>query len=173
MNVVAWVLDALKVYPEPASLPESLTDATPIQLAEARSRLSQIAQVATELRKLVDQELAGALQGSALRYGDSVYRASNGRGTAKVASSCEGEWWDDVVLGLKNSPRPAELLAALYPASSVRLTALPKLEAALSYDTDELKNHYIRYDPPSTPLSVMPIAKAPKYLQDLEEGELR
>lgn len=170
MNPLAWILDSLKVHPEPVSIPD-VSELTPIELAEIRSRLQTFSQVATELRKLVDQELAGALQGSALRYGDTVYRASNGRGTAKVVD--ENCWWADVVEGLQHSPNPEGLLAALFPASSVRLTALPKLIAAGTEHGEELKTRHFAYDPPSTPLSVMPIQKAPKYLQDLEEGELR
>lgn len=170
MNPLAWVVDALKVPREPM-LPESLEGATPLQLAEAKNRLQEISRVAYQLRLLIDAELAGALQGSALRYGDTVYRASGGRGTAKVVD--EVLWWDEVVEGLKASPVPVALLSALFPASSVRITALPMLAAALGEEADEFKNRHIFYDPPSSPLSVMPIQKAPKYLQDLEEGELR
>lgn len=170
MNPLAWVVDALKVPREPM-LPESLTDATPIQLAEARSRLQEISRVANELRKLVDQELAGALQGSALNYGGQIIRSANGRGSAKVIEGVG--WWDTVLEGLKQSPNPVGLLASLYPASSLRLTALPMLAAALSREPAELKSEFIIYEPATSPLSVMPIDRAPKYLQDLEEGQIR
>lgn len=171
MNVVAWVVDALKTHPEPVSLPDALVEAAPLELAEARSRLQQIGQVANELRKLIDVELAGALQGSALNYGGQIIRSANGRGSAKVIEGIG--WWDAIVEGLKRSPNPVGLLASLYPASSVRLTALPKLAEALSRDTDGLRLEFITYDEPTSPLSVMPLDKAPKYLQDLEEGQIR
>lgn len=171
MNVVAWVIDALKTHPEPVSMPEAITeDSTLLELAEARSRLSAIAQVATDLRRLVDRELAGKIP-TAFRYGEDVYRPANGAGKAKVAD--ETTWWPMVLQGLMDSPRPLELLSNLYPASSVRLTALPKLAAALGIEHDELRSHHIVYDPPTSPLSVMPRSKAPKFLQDLEEGEVR
>lgn len=169
MNAMAMILNADKVFPEPLTL--ELDDAEPAADAELLSRLTRIGQIVAELKKIVAADLAGKLGESALRYGDTVYRASNGRGTAKIGH--EASWWEEVIEGLKRSPDPAGLLAALYPASSVRLTALPKLSAALSLEGDVLKKTHIVYDPPSTPLSVMPIQKAPKYLQDLEEGEIR
>lgn len=169
MNPLAWILDSLKVHPEPASIPD-VTDLTPVELAEIRSRLQTFAQVATELRRLVDQELASKIP-TALRYGEDIYRPSNGRGSAKVV--VESLWWVAVVDGLKASPDPEGLLAALYPASSVRLTALPKLAAALSEEVETLRDVHIRYDPPSSALSVKPRSQSPKFLQDMEEGEIR
>src|SRR5688572_17248320 len=119
-------------------LPEALTDATPIQLAEARSRLAQISQTATDLRKLVDAELAGALQGSALNYGGQIIRSSNGRGTAKVTDP--EMWWQMVEAGLAKTEDQAGLLASLYPADAVRLTAIPKLAAALGVETEVVRD---------------------------------
>lgn len=175
MNPLAWVVDALKTHPEPVSLPDALVEASPLELAEARSRLQQIGQVANELRKLIDVELAGALQGSALNYGGSIIRSANGRGSAKVVDP--EAWWGFVASALGGiGPRQrAEVLAALYPASAVRLTAIPKLAAITedSIDPDVIKDTFIAYDPPTSPLSVMPIDKAPKYLHDLAEGEIR
>lgn len=169
MNPLAWILDSLKVHPEPASIPD-VSDLTPIELAEIRSRLQTFSQVATELRRLVDQELAGKIP-TALRYGEDIYRPSNGRGTAKVND--ETEFWLDVITGLKAAPSPVALIAALFPAGSVRITALPKLAAALSMDADDLKAAHIIYDPPTSVLEVKPISKSAKFLQDMEEGEIR
>lgn len=168
MNPIGLILNADKIFPEPLTL--ELEGEEPLALAELHSRLTRIGQIVSELKKLVAADLAGKIP-TALRYGDTVYRASNGRGTAKVRD--DFDWWVAVVDGLKESPRPEALIAALFPSSSVRLTALPKLEAALSLEEGRLKDLYVTYDPPSTPLSVMPIQKAPKYLQDLEEGEIR
>lgn len=168
-NPLAWVLASLKTHPEPVSIPD-VSELTPLELAAIRSRLQTFSQVATGLRKLVDEELAGRIP-VALRYGDDVYRPSNGRGSAKVVD--EAGWWREVIRGLQSASNPEALLAALYPASSVRLTALPKLAAAFGDEADDFKARHIAYDESSTPLSVMPLAKAPKYLQDLEEGEIR
>jgi hypothetical protein len=169
MNPLAWVVDSLKVHPEPVSVPDALVGATPLELAEARSRLTQISQVANELRKLVDEELATHLQGGAMRYGDTILRP-NGRGAPKIID--EENWWHEVVAGLKLTPNPEKLLAALYPASSVRLTALPKLASALSSETEYLRERYIEYGEPTSPLSAMPISKAPKWAQALNDGQL-
>lgn len=169
MNPLAWILDSLKVHPEPASIPD-VSDLSPIELAEIRSRLATFAQVATELRRQVDQELASKIP-TALRYGEDIYRPANGGGKAKVVH--ESLWWMNVVEGLKQSPRPHDLIEALFPASSVRLTALPKLDAALGFDTGTIKAAHIDYDPPTAPLSVTPRSKAPKFLQDMEEGDIR
>lgn len=170
-NAVGAILNADKVWPEPLSLPDALEGVDPVTLAEARSRLAQIGQIVRELVKVVDQELAGSLEHSALRYGNDVYRPSNGRGTAKVVD--EVLWWDEVLEGLKSSPVPVALLSALFPASSVRLTALPKLAAALGEEADDFKSRHVFYEPSTSPLSVMPIQRAPKFLQDLEDGEIR
>jgi hypothetical protein len=168
---MAWVVDALKVSPEHASLPDVLVDASPQQLAEARSRLQQISQVATELRKIVDAELAVYLQGGAMRYGDQIIRPStNGRPTVVDP---EG-WWSmvaDAVVG-RSIPAAAALLAALYPANAVRLTGLSRLADEYNYDLAALRSTFIEYDPPTSSLSVMPISKAPKWAQKLEEGQL-
>ena len=170
-DVHTAIAAADRTWPEPVSLPDDLADASPLQLAEARSRLVHIIQVAGELRELIDAELAGVLQGSAFRYGDDLLRPSAGRGSAKIADP--ETWWPDVVEGLQASHNPEGLLAALYPASAVRLTALPKLAAALSCEVDDLRGRHVVYDPPTSPLTVMPMTKAPKFLADLAEGELR
>lgn len=171
-NPLAWVLASLKTHPEPVSIPD-VSKLTPVELAEIRSRLQTFSQVATELRKLVDVELAGALQGSAFRYGNDVYRASNGGGRAKVVD--EDKFYEAVARGIERTEddEMAGLLAALFPAYSVRISGLPRLAEALDVPSDVLKATLIDYEPSTTPLSVMPIQKAPKYLQDLEEGEIR
>lgn len=169
MNVVAWILDALKVWPEPAQLPESLDGATPQQLAEARSRLQQISQITTELRRLVDVQLAGWLDGGAMRYGDSLLRPA-GRGRPRIVD--KGLWWDMVTEGVRHSDDPAGLLAALYPADSVRLTALPKLAEVLEVDERSIRDTMVDYDPPTALISAMPMSKAPKWAQALGEGQL-
>lgn len=169
-NAGTAILDALKIPSEP-QLPDALVGATPLELAEARNRIAQIVKAGRDIGKLIDYELAGALQGSALNYGGQIIRSANGGGTAKVKD--DDHWWDTVVKGLQLSPRPVDLLSALYPASAVRLTALPKLAAALGEEPFDLKRTHIEYGPPTSPLSVMPKDKAPKYLQDLEEGEIR
>lgn len=172
MNPLAWILDSLKTHPEPAQLPD-LTEATPLELAEARSRLATFAQVATELRRLTDRELAERLDGKAFRYGEDVYRPSNGKGSAKVQDA--HAWWHLVATALSqmDEEHMALFLNALYPASSVRLTALPKLAENLGIEVESVRDTFIVYDPPTSPLSVMPRSKAPKFLQDMEEGEIR
>lgn len=167
-NALAAVADALKTWPETVSFPERLEDATPVELAEARSRLAQISQAATELRRLVDRELAVQLNGGTLRYGDSIIRGS-GRGAAKIVDP--ESWWRMVVQGMGASTNPIGLLSALYPANSVRLTALPGLAAALNVDADTLKSTMVDYDEPASPLSVMPVSKV-KWAQGLQEGEV-
>jgi len=167
-NPLTAVADALKVWPEEVSYPERLEGASPVELAEARSRLQQIGQAANELRRLVDRQLAVDLDGGTLRYGDSVIRVS-GRGSAKVVD--RDAWWRAVAQGVEMSENPTALLGALYPADSVRLTAIPALAAVLEVDPDAFKTTMIDYAPPTSPLSVMPISKA-KWAQDLEEGEV-
>lgn len=168
-NPLAWVADALKYWPEAPLLDEAQVEhASPVSLAEWRNRLVLIAQVATELRRQLDVQMVATLNGAALRYGDSIIRAAGPKGRAKVKHPAE--WWEVVVEGLKATPRPAALLNALYPASSVRLSALPMLAAAIGDEPDKLREEYIDYDLPTSVLSVMPIDRAPKYLQKLEEG---
>lgn len=168
-NAMSAVVDALKTHLEPVSIPESLQDATPIQLAEARSRLQQISQVANELRKTVDVLLASYLAGGALRYGESIMRPA-WRGRPKIVEGAP--WWEVVLQGLSLTDSPEALLAALYPANAVRLTALTQLAEALGDDERALRDTFIEYDEPTAVLDVMPISKAPKWAQRLSEGQM-
>lgn len=172
MNPLGWVLNALKTWPEPPNLPAEIDDLTPLELAEIRSRLQTFAQVATELRRQVDQELAGRIP-TALRYGEDVYRPSNGRGSAKVVD--DEAFYEAVAAGIERSEdyEIPHLLAALFPTHSVKVGGLPSLAEVLDVPPDVLKETLIGYGVPSSPLSVMPMSKAPKFLQDLEEGEIR
>lgn len=169
MNPLSWILDSLKVHPEPVSIPD-VSDLTPLELAEIRSRLQTFSQVARELVKLTDVELAAKLGAQAFRYGDDVYRASNGGGKAKVVDG--DAFYAAVARGLEHE-NPVALLSALFPTYSVRISGLPLLAEALDVPPEVLKETLIDYEPSTSPLSVMPLAKSPKYLQDLEEGELR
>lgn len=167
-NAMAAVVDALKTHPEPVSLPEALEDANRMQLAEARSWLAQIAQVAGELRRLVDRMLAAQLAGGALRYGDQIMRPAL-RGRPKITD--RGLWWDMVTEGVLKSDDPSALLAALYPADSLRLTALSQLADVLETSLEGLRDTMLEWEPPTATLDVMPISKAPKWAQKLEEGQ--
>lgn len=168
-NPLAWVADALKYWPEAPTLPDDqIEHAQPIEMAQWRNRLVEITQVATELRRQLDVAMVARLNGAALRYGNNIIRAAGTRGRPKVKDP--GEWWAVVVDGLKVTPNPVGLLAALYPANSLRLSALPMLAAAVSDEPENLREAHIDYDLPTSVLSVVPIDRAPKYLQQLEEG---
>lgn len=168
-NAVAAILDADKTYPEPVQLPDALVDATPQELAEGRSRLLQLAQVARELVKTIDVELAEALQGGAMRYGESLLRPA-GRGRARIVDKTL--WWDMVTEGVLKSDNPAGLLSSLYPADSVRLTALVKLAEELDIAESSIRSTMIFYEEPTALISVMPLSRAPKWAQALSEGQL-
>lgn len=167
-NPLAAFIDALKTWPEQVQLPEALLDATPVELAEARNRYQAYSQCATELRKTIDTLLASHLAGGALRYGESIMRPAY-RGRPKVV---DDGWWETVISGLSRSDHPEGLLGALYPASSVRLTALPQLAEALGYEDDtSLRDTFIEYELPTMTLDVLPLAKAPKWTHQLAEGQ--
>lgn len=169
-NALAALVDALKMWPEPVSLPERLEDAEPIQLAEARNRFALIAQCATELRKLVDVELATHLtDGKVLPYGDDIIRQST-RGRPKIVDA--DSWWTMVGMACELVESPGVLLSALYPADAVRLGALPQLAEVLGVNLAALKDTMIEYAEPTAPLSVMPLAKAPMWTHGLKEGEV-
>lgn len=167
MNVIAKIVDADKIYPEPLTL--ELEDLGPVELAELHSRLARFGQVVAELKKLVALDLAAKLDGKTLRYGDTFLGPASGAPTVKD----EELWWKTVLEGLMESPRPVDLLASLFPASSLRLTALPKLAAALGVDHDDLRRDHIGWKEPSSPLKVVPLSRAPQYLQKMEDGEIR
>ena len=173
MNPLAWVVNSLRTHPEPASFPEELAEnATLIELAEARSRLSVIARVTTDLRRQVDGELAKRLEGKALRYGEDIMRPA-WSGSAKVTDP--ERWWLYVVEALEKLPADAKagLLQALYPANAVRITALKWLAEIQEVSEKTIRWTFIHHDPPTSPLKVEPRSKAPKYLQSLKEGEVR
>lgn len=163
---------AQRVYPEPLSLPEELQDATTVELAAARNALAEVTAIATELRKIVDGCLAADLEDSAMEYGGSVYRPAGGRGTAKLTDA--EAFWNLVaeVNGERTTMEAGAVLLALCPPN-IRLTALPKLLDGSGYNLEAIRDTFIAYDPPSSVLSVMPVAKSPKFLQDLAEGEIR
>ena len=165
------VVDARRVYPEPLSLPESLDDdnADAVTLAEARMQLVEMGQIVTELRKLVDEALAVYLPGGALRYGNQIIRLA-GRGRARVVD--KEQWWDMVAFAVGKTDNPAALLSTLYAADSVRLTGLPQLAAVLDLELETIRDTMIDYDPPTALLSVMPVDRAPKWAQRLQEGQL-
>lgn len=169
MNPVAMILNALKVWPEPYEL--ELEEADLMQLAELDSRLGEIRQVIAALKKQVQADLAVKLDGKTLRYGDSLFRGVPLRGSVRVGP--EELWWEDVVEGLKATAQPEALLKALFPATSVRLTALPKLASVLGVDHDVLRDKYVTFAESGNPLTVLPMSKAPQYLANLEDGELR
>lgn len=168
-NPVAAVVDGLKHQLETQTLPEALEGTEPVVLAEARFRLAEIAQVATELRKLVDQELAAHLAGGAMRYGGQILRPATS-GAAKIVD--EGAWWPKVVEALKATDRPETVLAILYRASDVRLGGLPVVAAAIGEDPDVFRKEHVRYDPPTTALQIQPVERAPKWTHSLAEGQL-
>lgn len=168
MNVVAWVIDALKHYPE-IQPPEALDNATPQQLAEARNRLIEIARVAGDLRKMVDIQLAPHLEGGAMRYGNDLLRPA-GKGRAKVIDKYL--WWNMVTEAVLHADDPAGLLSALYPADSLRLTALQKMAEVLEISEQSIRDTMIDYDEPTALISVMPMHLAPKWAQKLDEGQL-
>lgn len=168
-NAVAAILDADKTYPEPVQLPDALEGGTPQDLAEARSRLLQLAQVARELVKTIDVELVAHLDGGALRYGDSLLRPA-GRGRPRIVDKTL--WWDMVTEGVLKSDNPAGLLSSLYPADSVRLTALMQLAEVLDIPEQSIRSTMIDYEPPTALISVMPMSRAPKWAQALSEGQL-
>lgn len=167
MNPIAAILAALKTFPEPPSL--ELDGKEPVELAEAYNRLGEIGQVVTALKRLVAEDLAAKLDGKTLRYGDTFLGPATG--TPTVVD--EDLWWKTVLEGLMESPRPVDLLASLFPSSSLRLTALPKLAAALGVEHDDLRKSLIGWKDPSTPLKVTPLSRAPVYLQKMEDGTIR
>lgn len=172
-NALAAIVDADKYRDEEVSLPQALEDATPIELAEARSRLSQLAKVARELTRVIDQELAAQLGTRALRYGNSIIRTA-GRGRAKVTNSEEWSLLIANALGDLNVTDRAALINALYGSATPRLTAIPLLASAFNGASPQaIKDTFFTYDLPSSPLSVMPLDRAPKFLQGLEEGEIK
>lgn len=167
-NALASVVDSLRVWPEHPSFPEGLEEASPVELADARSRLAEISSVATELRRLVDRQIVLALNGAKLRYGNSILKAATG---GKVVVVDPEQWAELVVRGLKAAPDPARLLSVLYSADNVRLSGLPFLAAALGEDPKKLRAELFDREEPTTPLSVEPIHRAAKYLRNLGEGE--
>lgn len=168
MNAIAAILQALKTWPETPTL--ELEDKEPLELAEVYNRLGEIGQVVSALKRIVAEDLAVKLDGRSLRYGETIFRNA-AKGSAQIRD--DQLWWLDVVDGLKATSRPEDLLAALYPASNVRVTALPKLAAVLGVGHDELKSKHVTYAPATSPLMTMPLSRAPVWLQKLEDGEIR
>lgn len=166
-NALGAIVDALKTWPEPVFLPESLEDANRTQLAEARSRLAQIAQVAGELRRLVDRTLAGQLAGGAFRYGESILTPAYGK--AKIID--DEQFYLAVSKGLAQTDDTFGLIAALFPTHSVKTKGLPQLADALGVDAKTLKRTLVDYEAPSSPIKVTALKDAPIWQQKLDEGQ--
>lgn len=173
-NALSALVDSEKYGAEEVFLPSALEDSSPIDLAEARSRLLRYAQVARSLVKVIEAELAEKLEGQALRYGNDILRPAGGKGTANLQDP--ERWWQMVsqAMGDLDAEDRAALLHALYGASTPRLTALPLLASAYNgASVDAIRGSFIYHSPPTSPLSVMPVDRAPKFLQSLEDGEIR
>jgi hypothetical protein len=176
-NAPAMVIDALKTWPETVALPPYVEKASPVELAECRSRLQQIAQCATELRRLVDVRLAEELGSGALRYGDTVLRQST-KGKAELVDP--EQWWLFVASLVTRLAEvdAADLLEALYGKTAPRLGALSHLvqtaETALdeTYTWQQIRDTFIDYAAPYSPLAATPLARAPQKYQSLPEGEV-
>lgn len=168
MTPLDWIADALRYGSETLQLPDELEGADRLTLAEARSRLARISQVAGNLKRLVEGELAPMLAGGVLRYGEEVLKPS-ARGRVVVVD--EPGWWEAVAEGVSRSDAPGDLLAALYPAGGVRLGALPKLAAALDVPADSLRSTFIDYADPSSPLDSLPRKRWYKWHHKLSDGQ--
>lgn len=169
-NAIAAVIDGLRVHPEPQSLPESLLNSEPVELAGAHNRFKEIAAVANGLAKATGEALAAKIPYGALRYGDTIYRPAGGRGDTKVID--EGKWWPKVIEGLRGTDRPEVLLSELFTASGVKMGGMDILANVLGEDPKVFRKEHIRYEKPTGPLSVMPLDKAPKWAQHLDEGQI-
>jgi hypothetical protein len=104
-----------------------------------------------------------------MRYGDSLLRPA-GRGRARIVDKYL--WWNMVTEAVQRADDPAGLLSALYPADSVRLTALMKMAEVLEIPEQSIRETMIDYDEPTALISVMPMSRAPKWAQALSEGQL-
>lgn len=169
MDALETVRAALRTHPEPASLPEGLDSID--ALAEARNLFSQIASVANELRRLVDLELAETLGvNGAYRYGETILRVAK-YGRQKALD--QRDFWAYVAHHLPSVPDPAGFLAALVNADYVKKGGLDRLAALVGVSPRTLTETFFQSLPPTSPISAMPISKAPKWTHDLEEGEYR
>ena len=104
-----------------------------------------------------------------MRYGNDLLRPA-GRGRPRIVDKVL--WWNMVTEGVFRGDDAAGLLSALYPADSVRLTALNKLAAALDIPESSIRDTMIDYEEPTALISVMPMSKAPKWAQALRDGQL-
>lgn len=168
-DAITALVHSLRNHPEPASLPEGLDEASRVELAEGRSLFQIIAQRALEIRRIIDHDLAGQIAGGALRYGDQIIRTSY-RGTPYVVNP--QLWWQQVAEAIRRLDNigAAELLNALYPVNSLRLTALPQLAAVLDTPVEQIRDNLIDYQEAPISLSVTPLHLAPKWTQRLQEG---
>jgi hypothetical protein len=175
-NAPAMVVDALKTWPETVTLPPYVEKASPVELAECRSRLQQIAQCATELRRLVDVRLAEELGSGALRYGDTVLRAGGGY-TWRVPDDPKesDQWWMLLasVCAASDPGQIADLLEALYGSASPRIGGLSVLASLhLNESAQAIKETFLEKRPNGAALRETPIYRAPKRYQALAEGEI-
>lgn len=168
-----WLYDAARVWPELPSFPEGLVDALPVELAEARSRLSELGLVCSALRRVVDEALAERLGPyGAVRLGDSLLRPSGSKGKARVTDPAR--FWGLVTLALSKTDDPAGLLGALFSPDDVHLTGLGRLAAVLGVSEPAVRGTVgISYDSPSGALSSTGRARWPVWAQKMADGEAR
>lgn len=134
-DVLRWLRAAWRTWPEPVQLPDDLEADLPLPyLAEARSRLADMSEVARAVRRAVDGAILTRIgPHGAIRWGDRLLMP----GDHKTTITDPTTFFRMLLEAIERTPDDddrAALLAALINASEVKLGGLKRLAQALGFD---------------------------------------
>lgn len=161
---------ALRVAPEPASLPDELEGAPLPELAAARNRMIEVAQAARSVRLAIDEALAQRLgPNGALRYGQRLLRPATG-GYQLLDTAAFWRMFHDA-LGELDAEDRVRLVQALWNAGDAKLSGLKLLAIAIDRDPKAVRSTLVGRKAPSGAIWSTSPRYWPGWARDLAEGE--
>ena len=129
------------------------------QLAYLRDTIDSMRSDLSLLKSYVDQRIRGRLTGKAFRFGDRIYRGKNASklvpyDTDKILEFLGDDW--------KAAVRPA-----------FRTTAIRAIAEQRGLNPKVIMESLFERVITNNAVTILPESKAPKYLQELDEGEVK
>lgn len=166
--VLAWLKTALRTWPEAPSLPEDLESAPIVLLAEARSRMADLAESARQLRLAIDERLAEEIgPHGAVRLGDRLLRPPGKEW--KIVDTAT--FWSMLAEAVRRVDDPTPLLLTLFNAGDAKLTGLKHLAAVLDVDEKALRATLVAGKPKTSPIIAVTMKYWPNWALQMKDGE--
>lgn len=153
-HILGLVVDALRYGDEPVEDNLDTTD----ELVKALHAAQQIVAAAQQVRDHLKGRIAEKVtERGDFRYGDLVYRVSPKSDRKVIDGRALLEWLGD------------DLISAV-PASAVRITSVRAIAQSRDLEPRTVEDTFFETIWGEPALAEVPISKAPKFLQDMEQG---